>query len=177
MEEIIPDFSFGDFAGYLELPTMDYILEIRDETGVDVVAAYQAPLETLELHGEALVVLASGFLAPENNSDGPAFGLFVALAEGGDLIALPLFDPNVIHTPEDAEILLYPNPARNELNIVSGEVMREIRVLDMLGQVVYVASPEDSQHQINVNNLKDGVYFVQVLTEKGFTTRKIQITK
>jgi hypothetical protein len=94
--QLIADFEFGDFEGYLSLPLNDYILEIRDETGTVKVAAYEAPLATLGLQGQALTVLASGFLNPDNNSDGPAFGLYVALAGGGALVELPFYDDTVI---------------------------------------------------------------------------------
>lgn len=94
--QIISDFSFGDFAGYLSLPLNNYVLEIRDESGANTVAAYSAPLATLGLQGEALTVLASGFLNPASNSDGPAFGLYAALAAGGALVELPFYDDTVI---------------------------------------------------------------------------------
>lgn len=87
---IIDNFSYGDFAGYLSLPTADYALAIRDETGTVTVATYAAPLQTLILGGQALIVLASGFLNPSVNNNGAAFGLFVALPSGGDLILLPI---------------------------------------------------------------------------------------
>ena len=86
---IIDNASYGDFAGYLELATADYTLEIRDESGQITVASYEAPLSTLNLMGASGVVVASGFLNPTNNSNGEAFGLFVALPSGGDLVALP----------------------------------------------------------------------------------------
>src|SRR5690606_4016469 len=70
---------YGDFAGYLELPTDDYRIEIRDAGGTVTVKTYDAPLESLSLDGAALVVLASGFLDPAANNNGPAFGLYVAL--------------------------------------------------------------------------------------------------
>ena len=88
---IINDLMYTDFAGYLELGTLDYVLEIRDETGTTTVAAYQAPLATLGLDGAALTVVASGFLNPANNSNGAAFGLWVALPAGGNLVELPLY--------------------------------------------------------------------------------------
>lgn len=94
--QLIADFEFGDFSGYLSLPLNDYILEIRDATGTVKVAAYEAPLATLGLQGQALTVLASGFLKPASNSDGPEFGLFVALPTGGPLIPLPYYDDTVI---------------------------------------------------------------------------------
>ncbi|MBN2842029.1 MAG: hypothetical protein JXM68_03010, partial [Sedimentisphaerales bacterium] len=88
--QIVNNLMYTDFAGYLELGTLDYVLEIRDETGTVTVAAYQAPLATLGLNGAALTVVASGFLNPANNSNGSAFGLWVALPAGGNLVQLPL---------------------------------------------------------------------------------------
>jgi Secretion system C-terminal sorting domain/Domain of unknown function (DUF4397) len=86
---LVNDASYGDFAGYLSLPTADYQIQVRLADGTTPVAQYGAPLQTLGLQNEALVVLASGFLNPANNSNGPAFGLYVALPSGGNLIPLP----------------------------------------------------------------------------------------
>jgi hypothetical protein len=86
---IVDNASYGDFTAYLELPTNDYTLDITDETGQVTVASYSAPLQTLGLNGAAAVVVASGFLNPSNNSNGPAFGLYVALPSGGELVGLP----------------------------------------------------------------------------------------
>jgi hypothetical protein len=86
---IVNDASYNDFAGYLSLPTADYNIQVRTSDGIDAVAEYGAPLQTLNLDGVALTVLASGFLNPANNSGGPAFGLYVALPSAGNLIPLP----------------------------------------------------------------------------------------
>ena len=85
----VNDISYGEFAGYLELPTADYTLQVRDAANSTIVAAYAAPLSTLGLGGAAITVFASGFLNPAVNSNGPAFGLYVALASGGPLVPLP----------------------------------------------------------------------------------------
>ncbi len=81
--------SYGDFAGYLALPTADYTVQVRTADNAAIVATYAAPLATLGLNGAALAVLASGFLNPAMNSNGPAFGLWVALPAGGPLVQLP----------------------------------------------------------------------------------------
>ncbi len=103
---IIDNFEYGNFAGYLNLPTADYVLEVRDETGTVTVASYSAPLATLGLQGQALTVLASGFLNPAANNNGAPFGLYVALASGGALVELPVYAPTarvqVIHNAADA---------------------------------------------------------------------------
>lgn len=86
---IVDDATYPGFAGYLELPTLDFSLQVRTADNSAIVAAYGAPLSTLGLGGAALTVLASGFLDPSQNSGGPAFGLYAALASGGALIPLP----------------------------------------------------------------------------------------
>ena len=86
---IVDNASYKNFTDYLELPTSDYTLDIRDESGMVTVATFSAPLATLNLMGMSAVVVASGFLDPSNNSNGPSFGLYVALPAGGDLVALP----------------------------------------------------------------------------------------
>ncbi len=175
--EIIGDFSFGDFAGYLELATADYILEVRDATGETTVAAFQAPLATLELEGEALVVLASGFLNPANNNDGPAFGLFAALASGGDLVALPLQDETNVADLQEVKLNLYPNPTSGNLFIESDQDIIDVRVIDILGQVVYNAPVNGNNHRIDVNGKRIGMYFVQVNTSAGVITESIQVVR
>tara|TARA_R110002049_G_scaffold162031_1_gene327648 strand:+ start:2103 stop:4217 length:2115 start_codon:yes stop_codon:yes gene_type:complete len=89
---LVDDISYGEFDpnGYLELPTADYTINISTADGVTVVASYDAPLATLGLDDAAIVVVASGFLDPSVNSNGPAFGLWVALPSGGALVELPL---------------------------------------------------------------------------------------
>lgn len=86
---IVEDAPYGAFAGYLELPTTDFTLQVRDQFNSTIVAAYSAPLGTLNLGGAALVAIASGFLDPSMNSNGPAFGIWVVLPSGGPLVALP----------------------------------------------------------------------------------------
>jgi len=121
---IVDDLMYGDYAGYLELEAKDYILEIRDETGTNTVARYEAPLETYDINGIALTILASGFLNPENNSNGSAFGLWVALPSGGPLLELPVKNMQetakvqVIHNsalPAAAEVDVYINGAKPEI--------------------------------------------------------------
>src|SRR5690606_8376405 len=63
------------------------------------------PLSSLTLDGKAIVVVASGFLDPMMNSNGAAFGLWVAMPEGGALVELPLNTTarlQAIHNSADA---------------------------------------------------------------------------
>jgi hypothetical protein len=88
---LVDNISYGEFDpnGYLELLTADYTINISTADGLTVVAEYDAPLATLGLDDAAAVVVASGFLDPAANGNGPAFGLWVALPAGGALVELP----------------------------------------------------------------------------------------
>ncbi|MBK6775581.1 MAG: DUF4397 domain-containing protein [Flavobacteriales bacterium] len=77
---VVDDLSYPAFAGYLELPNLDFTLQVRTGDNSTIVAAYAAPLSSLGLGGAAITVLASGFLNPAVKQQRPAFGLWVALA-------------------------------------------------------------------------------------------------
>ncbi|TVQ09180.1 MAG: DUF4397 domain-containing protein [Bacteroidetes bacterium] len=176
-ESALFNFEYGEFAGYLSLPTADYVLEVRTADGETVVASYQAPLATLELDGAALTVVASGFLNPDNNSNGPAFGLWVATNIGGALIQLPLFTNINDLTGEFTDISLFPNPVRNMVNLVSTQEMQQVRVFDISGRVVYSNIINSEEYQINTEHLESGMYFVRITTAKGIFTGKLQVQK
>jgi hypothetical protein len=105
---IVNNLVYAEFSGYLELPTLNYIFEVRDETGVTLLGTYRAPLQTLGMEGAAITVVASGFIDPAVNSNGPAFGLWAALASGGALVELPPYVPKarlqVIHNSADTAL-------------------------------------------------------------------------
>ena len=162
---IVDDISYTEFQGYLELPTADYTLQINTADGSTGVVAYAAPLATLALDGAALVAVASGFLDPSQNSDGPAFGVYVALPAGGELVALPSatlgvedFDTNTF--------VMYPNPTASELNfeypILDSNVFNVI-ITDMQGRTVVTNTINASNQSMDVTNLSSGLYQVLIM--------------
>ena len=159
---IVDDLAYTDFQGYLELPTADYTLEIRDETGSVTVASYGAPLATLGLDGVALTVVASGFLNPANNSDGAPFGLWVALPAGGELIELPSGTLGIGDFQID-NLALYPNPATNVLYMEGlPQADLEVRIVDMQGRIVMSRSIQ-SNSGLDVSSLNSGMYQLMIV--------------
>lgn len=174
---IVDDLAYGSFAGYLELPTADYTLDILDETNTTKVAQFQAPLSTLGLGGEAITVVASGFLTPDANSDGAPFGLWVALASGGDLIALPQSPLNVNEVAGD-RLILYPNPAVDFVSFSSLSANTSVEIYTTDGRLVLRESIRNGNGGIDVSSLNQGTYFVKVLEgEKAPTTKTLQIVR
>ncbi len=112
--------DYGKFVGrdnsettngrYKSLPAADYVIKVTDEATVETIEAYEAPFTNLEgvnLAGDAVVLVASGFMDPAANSDGAPFGLFVFNALGGggvglELPPVPKADVQLIHNSPDA---------------------------------------------------------------------------
>jgi len=181
---IIDNFAYNEFRGYLELPTDNYILEVRDSTGMNTVVAYQAPLAGLGLNNQALVLVASGFLNPAVNNNGPAFGLFAALSSGGNLIPLPItVGMNKYDKILDTKI--YPNPAINDVNVqfeISDQSEVRIRMYDLMGKEVasdFTGMLPAGIHQttLGLQGLRNGTYFVVIEDNQTRTTSKLQIAR
>jgi hypothetical protein len=184
--ELFNDFTYGDFEGYLELPTADYVVEVRDNSGTTPVAAYSAPLETLTLDGQALVVVASGFLNPANNSGGADFGLWVALSTGGDLVELPAASLTGVEENSAINGLnIYPNPAQNVLNInFSTEESTDVTVniINVNGILVQTTSMDNANAgnrvmTVSTEELAAGIYNLSLVTSSGTETRNFVVVK
>ncbi|QQR85163.1 MAG: DUF4397 domain-containing protein [Flavobacteriales bacterium] len=167
---LVDDLAYGEFNGYLEVATGDYALQVQDEQGAPLVN-YQAPLALPGLDGAALTVLASGFLAPTQNSNGPAFGLWVALAGGGDLVELPLIT-SVEENDVFAGSALWPVPVSDVLSVelkADGARDAQLRVMDATGREVMsvadnIALNGATRLEVPVSTLAPGHYSLQVLS-------------
>lgn len=162
---LIDDISYTQYQGYLELPTDDYIIQVMSADGNTGIAAYQAPLATLGLSGAAMTVLASGFLNPAQNVDGPPFGLWVASPLGGPLLELP-GAPLSVAEYNSEEIGLYPNPANNVVSLdLKGAALEtySVSIMDISGRVVDSSNYILSTNSIDVSKLTSGIYTISLM--------------
>ncbi|HMG14536.1 MAG TPA: cadherin-like domain-containing protein, partial [Saprospiraceae bacterium] len=121
----------------------------------------------------------------EQASADDQFSFTVEDGEGGWLGILQfhiIMDDNIlISTKEElsANILLYPNPVNDKLQI---KILQDKLDIDRID--VYNISGSKIQswnkdqiysNQMNVNNIASGVYFVNVFSNQGSTTRKVVI--
>ena len=72
------------------------------------------------------------------------------------------------------ELGIYPNP-NNGVFVISteGEKIKEIKVFNLFGEKIYSATVNNIQTTINLSEQAKGIYFVQVVTDKGVLNRKI----
>ncbi len=76
---------------------------------------------------------------------------------------------------ENSNLLVWPNPAQDVLNVETDSPMEEIRVYDQLGSLAfrYQMSAVSGFEQINISSLNPGLYFLVVKAEKGVVTKKV----
>jgi len=75
----------------------------------------------------------------------------------------------------EPEISLYPNPASDQLNIISNYNIKRIKVLNFVGQIILKIEINKKALSINTSAYKSGVYIFQIETDNGVKTKKVSI--
>lgn len=162
--QLVGNLAYGSFAGYLGLAPLNYRLGIAPAGGSNI-AQFDAPLQTLNLGGAALVVVASGFLNPAQNSNGAAFGLFVAPATAGPLLALPGV-PSSVRSIAGGDFKVFPNPATDafEISYKADMAGAKVSLIDVQGRVLRTSTLERGQDRLRMatNDLAAGVYIGRI---------------
>ena len=82
------------------------------------------------------------------------------------------------HSEPSAQITLSPNPANGIVHITSSLEMQQFILRDLFGNTIMMQSISNKEITIDVNQLSDGLYFVNVLLENGKTaTMKLLVLK
>jgi len=74
---------------------------------------------------------------------------------------------------QDNSITLYPNPANNQVNISSENIINSIEIFNFLGQSVYKTNVKSREKIIDINSLSKGVYIIGVSTDMGYIRKKL----
>ncbi len=77
----------------------------------------------------------------------------------------------------DLGMKVYPNPAYDAVNITSNQLIQEIRLFDLLGNLVYSNTVNDNQVRFGLNTFNDGMYIIQIVTDKGQATERLHILR
>jgi hypothetical protein len=76
---------------------------------------------------------------------------------------------------EALELSIYPNPASDKLYINSGDKIREIEVYTLEGRLVISKQISAFEFRLDVGSLRNGLYFIQIVTEEGRAASKLLI--
>ncbi len=193
---VFDNLSYGEFSKYRTLLPKEYTLKvIPGNDPRNVVAEFTADLNGLG--GGAAVVFASGFLNPDANNNGPAFGLFAALPNG-TVVALPAVgsdeeDDGMVAARTGSEQLPaefalnqnYPNPFNPTTTIsfaLPSPAKVTLKIYNVLGQTVETLIDEPMAagvHQVNfdASSMASGMYFYNIKTDDNSETKKMLLLK
>lgn len=181
---LVEEAVYGSRTGYLSLPADAYTLDLTDAATGDPLGSFLADVSMLE--GEALTVMASGFVTP-GDAEGRNFGLFAVLADG-QVLELE----NVTSTNPGDEVpneftlnQNYPNPFNPTTQITyalpeAGEVTLE--VFNLQGQRVAVlvnGQQNAGQHTVSFDatHLASGMYLYRLQSGSFVDVRKMMLVK
>jgi hypothetical protein len=88
------------------------------------------------------------------------------------------FTPSGIAEISTEGIHIQPNPAHDKITVSAGNIMDEITITDVAGQIVMDNTPAGGKSAvIDISAFGDGLYIVQVKTDKGVGIAKLIVEK
>jgi hypothetical protein len=99
---------------------------------------------------------------------------------GFDLDAIGVINQQITSIKQisnSESISVYPNPASNILQVSYSSNITSIEIIDIMGECVHRQIASSSNCQIEVTDLSNGVYFLQLNSNLGNATKKIIISK
>ena len=74
---------------------------------------------------------------------------------------------------KEPELIFYPNPVNDVLNLSYIQEMNVVKVYNLVGQELLSKKVNSSTAQIDISNFANGTYFIQVTTETAMKTFRV----
>ncbi|MFT5167417.1 MAG: hypothetical protein ACI8P3_002654, partial [Saprospiraceae bacterium] len=100
---------------------------------------------------------------------------FTALPESGETVvsidevfkATTNFDPINTATIPQSDLSVYPNPAKDVLNINTEKVIESVQIVSISGQLMRTIQGDSTYEEVNISALQAGMYYVLIKAEGG----------
>lgn len=175
---VIINLDYAEDNGWTPIEvTQDWNLTITAHNSMEtVVGTYFAPLTNFV--GESILVIASGFLTPEdepNGTNAQSFGVFVVTADG-TMIRLDLVGS--VNKQLSNLASLYPNPAREQIQIdINEAIPSSFKVYNSKSELMLSQNVNNTYVTLDLTTFNSGTYFILVETNKGQVFKKFVVNK
>lgn len=99
--------------------------------------------------------------------------------QGSELV-LPLLQTKKDEPLRDSDVVSFPNPTSDfmEFHLNGYNTIHSIRLLDLRGrEVKRLMNVNGKQTRLNLDDLANGLYMAEVMTDKGRVVKKVQVIK
>jgi len=163
---------------------MFYVLDISD--GANALEAIQSLAASTFaqrlVHGVSLGTVSNGNASVGldliNDNSGNVWAMTYAAGNGFIVQKFGDFPTGISKTPRAiAEVNVYPNPASTYFIIQSENRIGQVFIYDLTGRLVENKRADENQVIIDAGNYINGVYIINVHSDKGIASRKLIIQK
>ena len=180
-EALFDRLVYQDVSPYLEVAPAAVTVDISTTDAAVPVGSYVIDLSGTG--GEAVTILASGYLAPDEGQ--PALALLVVSADGSEALVQPVVTPAAIGPESSTLALSVPNPLRGAMAVqyetAAGGPVR-LEVFDARGRRVAVlvegsvpAGPQTAT--LDTSALSAGTYVVRLTGGAASRTRTVTVVR
>jgi hypothetical protein len=74
-----------------------------------------------------------------------------------------------------SSVKVYPNPAKDWLNIKASSTMQELQVTNVMGQIVINQKVNNTSYSLNTSGLKAGIYNLKIKMADGYIYQKVVV--
>ncbi|MCF8295778.1 MAG: T9SS type A sorting domain-containing protein, partial [Bacteroidales bacterium] len=172
--EIYNNMNYGMKSSYMLLDPDSLVIDLLFTTTFLNYNRYNLDLRPYA--GKALSLISSGFINPLVNNNGPSFGLFLSLPQGGALLELPIWEPvGISESSWASELKLYPNPASERVEISGIDEHTQVEVFSAQG-ITRISLCEGPKF-LNLAGFASGVYYVKFTKATSSLVKKLIIDK
>jgi hypothetical protein len=156
-------------------------VKLNDDDCNDAVAGLTLAVTTQPLHGTATVVGTTHITyTPTNNYVG-VDSFFYSLSDGSGTgtgrVRMLVLNSTGINDANAVKVVIFPVPASNELNIqFENNGKATLRIFDMVGNLVNTSVMTKTTNAVNIENLANGVYGIQIADENNVVIARSKFT-
>jgi len=174
-EWVIELYFNGDGTGYFEggsSETFDYtpdtwmLVEINFDLDSDLAEVLFDGVVVNEFANE-FTIGGINYYGSDTNGDPEAYYDDVCFGEGWIITGV---EEQLANTTQ-----LYPNPATDVINIMSVSTINQVEIYNQVGQLVKRLNNNSNNLNIDISDIKSGIYFIKMSLHDQIITRKLVI--
>jgi hypothetical protein len=115
-----------------------------------------------------------GDLTITDNTSAQIFAVADADFGGSATTVIKNINPSSgLETLDNTNVIVYPNPAKDQLTVAAGTKMSRIEFVTVAGQTVFTHTVNNTTATLQLAGISSGMYFVKVYSETGVAVKQV----